>query len=137
MQPNEAHDLADALVAVRRAARCECLSIHGRRCLEAAGDLLDRYSDGRSHLRLIPSAPEAAVGVPADGDERLHDIVWGALHEVSEEELADACSAVLEGALSLDEFAERRLSLNSARARFDAAVDDALVGAGASRAEGE
>lgn len=64
----------------------------------------------------------------ADSDALAAEAAWHAVKEVDEESLADAASAVREGTMSRDRFMLERSRLTAARARFDDALDAAVLG---------
>lgn len=54
MTHDEAQVIAEALVALRRAAGCQSLPRHSRRALEAGAELLELHAPRRV-LRAVPS----------------------------------------------------------------------------------
>src|SRR4051812_5656614 len=75
-EPNERQVLADALVAVRRAASCRSIADHSADALRATAELLELLAPSRS-LRAASSGPtEAQSVVPRPrGEGRQHPLL--------------------------------------------------------------
>lgn len=93
---------------------------------------IDRYEDAAAAATRFLMA-EGHTFRDEDDETLTAPVPWAVLADLDEESLADAASAVLQGSMSRQKFAEVRERVVGARARFDIAIGESVGRAGAAQ----